>query len=173
MKKTGILIVFMVLLGGLAHAADLKIGYVDLQRALNESEGGRKAKADLDTIIKAKQVAIDAKGQEIERLKEELDKQSALLSDDAKKARQEELDRKMRSFQRFVQDAQAEVKKKESEFTKEILESLRGIIEAIGKEGGYALILEKVEGFVLYADSAHDLTDEVIKRYNDEVKEGK
>ncbi len=173
MKRVGILLILGLLFSSLAYGADLKIGYVNLQKALNESEGGRKAKADLDEIIKAKQVVIDKKGKELEKLKEELNKQSALLSEDAKKARQEDLDSKMRDFQRFVQDAQAEVKKRESEFTKELLKDLRKIIAAIGKEEHYTLILEKVEGFVLYADKSIDLTEMVVKKYNEKMKDGK
>jgi len=173
MKRVGILLILGLLFSSLAHGAELKIGYVDLQKALNESEGGKKAKADLDEIIKAKQMVIDKKGKELEKLKNDLEKQSALLSEDAKKARQEDLDRKMRDFQRFVQDAQAEVKKREAEFTDELLKDLRKIIENIGKEEHYTLILEKVEGFVLYADKAIDLTDKVIKKYNENMKDGK
>ncbi len=173
MKRVGFLLVFCLFLSSVAYGAELKIGYVDLQKALNESEGGKKAKADLDEIIKAKQLLIDKKGKELERLKEELDKQSALLSDEARKARQDALDKKMRDFQRFVQDAQAEVKKREAEFTDELLKDLRKIIEGIGKEGHYVLILERVEGFILYADKAIDLTDEVIKRYNEKMKDAK
>ncbi len=173
MKRVGILLIFGLLFSSLAYGAELKIGYVNLQKALNESEGGKKAKADLDEIIKAKQVVINKKGNELEKLKEDLNKQSALLSEDAKKARQEDLDRKMRDFQRFVQDAQAEVKKRESEFTDELLKDLRKIIAAIGEEEHYTLILEKVEGFILYADKAIDLTDKVISKYNEKMKDGK
>ncbi|GMT47306.1 MAG: outer membrane protein [bacterium] len=173
MKRVGILLIVGLLFSSLAYGAELKIGYVNLQKALNGSEGGKKAKADLDEIIKAKQVVIDKKGKELEKLKEDLNKQSALLSEDAKKARQEDLDRKMRDFQRFVQDAQAEVKKRESEFTNELLKDLRTIIAAIGKEEHYTLILEKVEGVVLYADKSIDLTDKVISKYNEKMKDGK
>lgn len=170
MKRVVSIILYVLLLGGLAYSADLKIGYVDLQKALNESEGGKKAKNELEGVIKSKQVLIDEKGKDIERLKEELGKQSSVLSADALKSKQNELDRKMRDYQRYVQDAQDEVKKKEFELTKEILLELKGIVDDIGKNEKYLIILEKAEGVVLYADTAIDITERVIKRYNDLIK---
>ena len=49
-----------------ATAAEaLKIGIVDLFRALNESEAGKKAKIDLEVLIKSKQTVIDEKGKKV------------------------------------------------------------------------------------------------------------
>ncbi len=170
MKRAILILALGLFLGSPAFGAELKIGYVDLQRSLNETESGKKARADLEKLIKSKQAVIDEKGKEIERLKEELDKQSALLSEEAKKAKQDELDRKMGKYQRLVQEAQREVKKKETELTNEILKGLRKVIEELGREEKYTLILEKMEGLVLYADSAIDLTDRVIKLYDEKMK---
>lgn len=159
----------------IASAADaLKIGYVDLRVALNESEAGKKAKAELESLIKAKQGAIEDKGRGIERLKGELEKQASVLSAEAKKAKEEEMDRLMRDYQRLVQDSQAEVKKKENELTGTILKELREIIDRIGQEGGYSLILENVEGIILYSRKDLDITEKVIKMYNEsKAKKGK
>ncbi len=169
--KRFVLILFLILaFQGVSYALDAKIGYVDLQKALNESEGGKRAKSSLEEIIKAKQKIIDERGAEIEKLKSEMDKQASLLSAEALKKKQDELDRKIREYKRFVQDSQEEVKKKEAELTKEILNDLVKVVQQIGKEENYTIILEKAEGLILYADSAIDLTDKVIKRYNEEIK---
>ncbi len=173
MKKTVFFILFAFLFCSTALADELKIGYVDLQRALNESEGGKKAKSDLEAIIKAKQKDIDKRAKEVEKLKADIDKQSALLSEEARKKKQDELDRKLREYKRFLQDAQEEVKKKEFELTNAILKDLVRIVREIGKEEKYTIILEKAEGLILYADKAVDITDKVIERYNKEIKSKK
>ena len=69
-------------------------------------------------------------------------------------------------------DSQAEVKKKESELTNDILKELREVIEKIGHEEDYALILEHAEGLVLYSKKDNSITEKVIKKYN-ESKSGK
>ena len=62
-KAAWLVVVILLLTGSSVFAADtLKIGFVDLVKALNESESGKKAKADLEFLIKSKQVAIDEKG---------------------------------------------------------------------------------------------------------------
>lgn len=168
----GLLIVVVCLLSiliviGDVLAQDLKVGYVDLRLALNESEAGKKAKTELESLIKIKQAAIDEKGKAIDRLKGDLEKQASVLSEEARKSKEEEIERQIREYQRLVQDSQAEVKKKESELTNSILKELREIIDRIGKDENYTLILENVEGLILYSKKDIDLTEKVIRAYNE------
>ncbi|HXX56459.1 MAG TPA: OmpH family outer membrane protein [Thermodesulfovibrionales bacterium] len=163
-------VVFLVTLGLVkaSSATDgVKIGYVDLRVALNESESGKKAKTELETLIKTKQAAIEEKGKNVEKLKAELEKQGSVLSAEAKKAKEEEIERLLRDYQRMVQDAQAEIKKKEDQITGGIIKEIREVIDKIGQEDGYSLILENVEGIILYSRKDLDVTDKVIKRYNE------
>ena len=169
------LVMFMLVSGMISKASaaeTFKVGIVDLLKALNESEAGKRAKADLESLIKSKQTSIEERGKSIEKLKAEFEKQAAIISPAAKKAKEEELERLIRDYQRIVADSQAEVKKKEGELTGEILKDLREMINKIAQEEGYTLILEHAEGLVLYANKSLDLTDKVIKKYN-ESKAGK
>jgi outer membrane protein len=152
-----------------AFAAEqvLKVGVVDLIKALNESDSGKKAKADLEILIKTKQTAIDEKGKEIEKLKNELEKQSSVLSAEARKSKEDDLEKNIREYQRVVTDSQNDVKKKEGEFTGEILKDLRAIIAKIGQDGNYTMIIENAEGIILYSKPEQNLTEQVIKKYNE------
>ncbi len=169
MRKVAWLVVVALLLTGTSvFAADtLKIGYVDLVKALNESEAGKKAKSELEFLIKSKQVAIDEKGKAIEKGKNDLEKQASVLSQDARKSKEDELERLIREYQRLVSDSQAEVKKKEGELTGDILKNIRAIIQKIGQDEAYTLILENAEGQILYSKKEIDLTDAVIKKHNE------
>jgi outer membrane protein len=149
---------------------DLKIGYIDFQKVLNESDAGKKAKADLEVLVKSKQTTIDEKGKTIEKSKADLEKQASVLSAEAKKGKEEELEKMLREYQRLVQDSQTEVKKKELEFTDAIIKDVRQIVEKMGEEGGYTLIIERTGGMVLYSKKDIDLTDAVIKKYNQSKK---
>jgi outer membrane protein len=163
-------VVFLMITGSSGLAAEMitvKIGHVDLVKALNESEAGKKAKTDLEFLIKTKQSTIDEKGKAIEKAKADIEKQASVLSPDARKAKEEELERLLRDYQRLVSDSQNEVKKKEGELTGEIIKELRAIVQKIGQEEGYTLILESAEGQILYATKDIDLTETVKKKFNE------
>ncbi|NTU42914.1 MAG: OmpH family outer membrane protein [Nitrospirales bacterium] len=153
------------------QAADtLKVGIVDLLKSLNDSEKGKKAKAELESLIKSKQLVIDEKGKGLDKLKADLDKQASIISAEARKTKEEELERQVRDYQRTVSDSQAEVKKKEGELTGEILKEIRGVIQQLAQEDGYSIVLEKAEGIILYSDKSLDITEKVVKRYNQPAK---
>ena len=155
-----------------ARAADVqKFGAIDIQKVLNESEAGKKAKSDLEGMIKAKQTGIDEKSKAIEKMKADIDKQASVLSADARKNKEEELEKSLREYQRLVQDSQAEVKKKEAELTDGILKDVRDMIDKIGEEEGYTLIIEK--GMVLYSSKGIDITDSILKRYDSSKSKSK
>ncbi len=151
-----------------AFGADgVKIGYVDLRVALNESDAGKKAKTELESLIKTKQSVIDEKGKNIDKMKGELEKQASALSAEAKKAKEDEIERFVRDYQRLVQDSQNDVKKKENEITGSILKEIRDIVEKVGQADGFSIILENAEGIILYSKKDLDITDRVIKNYNE------
>ncbi len=169
MRKVAWLTVVLLLLAGASvFAAETpKIGFVDLVRALNESDSGQKAKADLEFLIKSKQITIDEKGKAIEKGKSDLEKQASVLSSEARRTKEEELERLIREYQRLVSDSQADVKKKEGELTGDILKDIRAIIQKIGQDEGYTIILENAEGLILFSKKEIDLTDIVIKKHNE------
>lgn len=177
MKKTLVkallVAIVFVLFTGSSLYADTKVGIVDLMKVLNESNSGKKAKADLETLIKSKQSVLDGKGKEIEKLKADLEKQSSVLSAEAKKSKEEDLEKLMREYQRLVTDSQSEVKKRESELTGDILKEIRVIVDKMGEEGGYTVILENADGLVLYSKKDINLTDVVIKKYNESKAKNK
>ncbi len=172
MKKVLFALVIIMLAAGHAYA-DVKVGVVDLMKVLNESDSGKKAKAELEGLIKTKQSAIDEKGKEIEKLKGDIEKQSSVLSSDARKSKEDELEKMMREYQRIVSDSQNEVKKRESELTNGILKQIRALVEKMGQDEGYTMIVENAEGIVLYSKKDLNLTEAVIKKYNESTKTGK
>lgn len=172
MTKIVLLLFIIFVLPFSSLAADtVKFGSIDLQKALNESEPGKKAKSDLEALIKSKESIINEKSKAVEKLRGELEKQASVLSAEARKAREDELEKLLREYQRTVQDSQTEVKKKEGELTEAIIKELREIVEKIGEEEGYTLITEK--GLVLYSNKGIDLTDTLIKRYNESKAKSK
>lgn len=167
-------VVLPVILSNLyAEEVRIKIAIVDLYKVLNESEIGKKARSELESLIKTKQSSIEEKGKKIEALKADMDRQSAVLTAEAKKTKEDELEKLLKDYQRMVTDSQAEVRKKETELTAEILKQAREVINKLAKEGGYSLVLEKADGLVLYYANSLDITEKVIKKINETKTETK
>lgn len=169
MKKM-ILAAAVLLFAFSAHAADVKIGYVDISRAFYESERGLEAKKNFDEIVKAKQSSIDKMQDELEKIQAELDKQASILNPETKKEKEEQRDKLRRELQRVVQDSQEELKKKEAELSQGILKELRELIGKVGKEEGYTVIFEANESGLLYIPKELDITQKVIKKYDETAK---
>ena len=82
-----------------AAAEEVKLGYVDLQRALNETEDGRKAKADLKKVFDQKQKELDEQQNALKKAIEDLDKRRTLLGADVVKQKEAELQGQMQKVQ--------------------------------------------------------------------------
>ena len=147
-----------------------KIGVVDLQRALTESEAGKQAKAQLSQLEQTKRALVDRKAKEVETLKRELETQGKLLKEEVRREKERRLEREIKALQRLARDSQEELQRKERELTERIIKALVRIVKAIGKEEGYTVILERGGGGVVFAGPAVDLTDKVIARYNQQSK---
>ncbi len=165
-KMLGCLVAILLLVAAPAAAAELKIGYIDLQKALNQSDAGKAAKSQIGEKVKKFQATIEGRQKELKKLNDEMEKQKMMLSAEAKAEKERDYQQKVKEFQRFAKDAQEELQQQDAQYTRSILESLFKVVKDLGTKGGYTLILEKTESSVLYADDAINLTDEVIAAYN-------
>jgi outer membrane protein len=153
---------------GAADAAATRIAYVDVQKVLVRSVAGVAAREQLEREKATMQKDVDKNRVEIEKLREELEKKGLVLSADAKREKEEVLQRKIRDLRRMSEDLQKELQTKEQALTQRILQELTTLIERIGKEKGFLLILERRSAGVIYGDAEADVTEEVIRAYDQE-----
>jgi outer membrane protein len=154
-----------------ADAGELKFGFIDLNRALNESNEGKKAVTALESLVKSKQNLIAEKEDKLNQLKNEITSQTAILNNDALKKKQEQHDELLKVYQRMIQDSKEEIQKKQSDFMKDILIDLREVIAKFGEDEGYTAIFERFESGLLYMPESTDLTDKMIETFNGSSKE--
>ena len=109
---------------------------------------------------------MDGKRVELEKLREELEKKGALLTPEARREKQDQFERKRRDAARLADDFQKELERKEAQLLQKVLQDVSGIIERIGKEKGYYLVVEKRGAGVIYAAAEADLTDEIIRAFD-------
>ena len=163
-----------VLTPALAQAPQAtRIGYVDLQRILARSQAGVQARELLEKDKVGMQKQLDGQKIELDKLRDELEKKGQLLSADARRDKQDQLERKLRDAQRLAGDFEKELQKKEQNMGTKILRELEGVFNKVGKEKGYALILERRQAGVVYGAPEVDVTEEVIKAFDDETRKAK
>src|SRR3989337_1343944 len=141
MKIALVVIGFIILASGLAFAQSAgKIGIVDLQRVIRDSQAGKTAKAAFEREFQDKRRIIEQKTEQLSRMKQD--------------------------FIRTRDDFRDELQKRDFELTQKILSELEGVIQKIGDSDGYVIIIEKTEGGVIYAAKGVDLTDKIIQAYD-------
>ncbi|MBN1551283.1 OmpH family outer membrane protein [bacterium] len=149
----------------LVRAEDVtKIGFVNAQRIIEESKAGIDAYQKLKQLQDKHKELVEIKKAGIEKAEEEYLKQYMTLSETAKNEKEEQLRNDRKDFKRMLEDADSEIAQKEKQYMEKIQKEVMDIIQQLGKEEGYTLILDKVT--VLYASQAIDLTDKVILKYD-------
>jgi outer membrane protein len=146
-----------------------RIAYIDVQRVLARSSAGVAAREQLEREKSVMQKEMDGKRQELEKLRDELEKKGPLMTADARREKQEAFERKRRDAARMMDDFQKELEKKEQTLLQRVLQELSGVIDKVGKDKGFYMILEKRGASVLYASQDADLTDEVIRAYDSQA----
>lgn len=167
------LIAVAVLLGGSgvgaqAPPAMTRIGYIDLTRVLARSSAGVAAREQLEREKAAMQKEMDGKRVELDKLRDELEKKGPLMTAEARRDREEAMERKRRDATRLADDFQRELGRKEQQLAQRVLQDISGVIERVGKQKGYYLVLERGRAGVLFSSPEADLTDDIIKAYDQE-----
>jgi len=143
-----------------------RIAFVDVNRVLARSAAGAQAREALERERAAMQKEFDGKAEEIKKLGEELEKKGPLMTPEVRREKQEQFDRKRRDVARLADDLARELEKKEGVLLQRVVLEIRGIVDKLGKERGYFMIVERQRAGVLYGAAEADLTDEIIKLYD-------
>jgi len=170
MKRIIIALLAVFLLSTPAFA-EMKIAYVNLQKALNDSAAGAQAKIEIAAQAKEYETEFTIKQDAFLKLKNELEKQGALLSDAAKTEKLEEYKTQIAALQKFQNEARRKLQREDEKQTQAILKELSDILRKFGKEGNYSMIIEKSEGGLIYVDDDMiDLTVHLIEAYDESKK---
>ena len=156
----------IVLVAASSHAADVRVGVVDMQRALNESDAGKKAKDQVKVRFEKAQDQLKRQRDELDKTREDFDKKALVLKEDQRRDLEKEFEVKSLDFKRKYEDFQRDLKRIDAELTSGIVEQLYGIVAELGQQKGLTVVLETSSGAILYSDKSVDITDEVIKSHN-------
>jgi outer membrane protein len=164
-KGIGLAVAAAVVVAAVPAAAQgVKLGFVDIQKALMTVNEGKAAKNKLEKIAKSKQAELDKMQDDIKRLATELQEQGAVMREETKRQKAQEYQKRLMELQDYYLNNQKTLAEEEAKLTRPILERFEKILKKIGKDEGYTMIMEKAA--VVYASSATDLTDRLIADFN-------
>jgi len=150
-----------------AQSAPQRFAVIDVQKVLTQSTAGKAAydklkKMQDDRVEKAKQM-----DDEIKKLDADINTKKISLSEDKITDMQKQLADKRINMQRYAQDADREIGEARDRELQALEAKIKPVIDSIGKEMGIAAIFNKFESGLVYASDAIDITDTVVKRFNE------
>jgi len=168
MKRAFLLFVCVGLLlsSPVAYAAEAKIAYINIKRVFNESKRGQKEKEAFTAKVNAKKKEVDKKQEEFKVFNEGLEKKAPMLSEQARRDKEKEYQQKAKELEWLVKDSNEELRKLEQQMLDKLMKSLQKVVEKLGAQENYTLILEETASSILYAPKEMDITDQVIKAFD-------
>ncbi len=168
--------VFFFVFGIYAYAADTaKIGIVDLNKILMESNSGKSGQAEIKKQVDKMGSDFKKKAADIEELKKQYDKDAMVMNKDARDDKERDLKIKIMDLQNLEKKYTSDIQKLQNDFLKRFKNDIDGIVDEIGKKEGYQIIIEKNQAGVFYSQASADITDRVIQQLNSKTapKSGK
>lgn len=147
----------------------VKLGRVNMEHLLVNSEPGKKLLAPLNELINSTRVEAKRLEGEINRIREQavdLNKTPSPANEQALATLQQQYSKDMADLDRLDKEARQSIEKQRYQSLSEFNHIAMPVIQSLGKEQGYTMIFREQESGLLYADDASDLTDQVIQRLN-------
>ena len=160
-----VLIAMSLVLSAAIAQAETKIGFVDMQKAIQATAAGKKAKTELEGDFNKKKKELEKKEADLKKMGEDLERKKAVLSEEVLGKKQAEFQEEMMKYRDVVGKSQVEIQKKERELTAPILEKMKKTIAKLAKDKGYSVVLENSQ-MVLYSAAESDITNDVIKAFD-------
>jgi len=160
----GCCLILGLVFAGSSYAAD-KVGYINLQRLVNESKMGKAARDDIQKMRAGKQAELNKRMQEINKLRDVLNKERNKMDPRERRDKIEILKKAYKEYERLLADAKEDITREDRELVAIILQKADGVLKKVAKKNNYAIIL-KDPNTVGFLDPKVDITDLVLKELN-------
>lgn len=149
-----------------------KIGTVNFQKIFENSTRGQAVKDKIQSEGQRMERELKQMGEEINAMEKRLSQDSGVMGKDAREEQKWEMERKIDEVKALKKKYDRQIQELQMQLVNEVRQDVLKIISEYGKKEGYLLIVEDVS--VVYAPQQLEITDEIIKRYNDQYsKQGK
>jgi outer membrane protein len=150
-----------------AQTTPARVAVIDVQKVLTQSTAGKASYERLKKLQEERVERAKTMDEELRKLDSDINAKKISLSEDKLTEMQKQLADKRISMQRYAQDADREIGEARDRELQALEAKIKPIIDAIGKEMGLAAIFNKFESGLVYASDAIDITDTVVKRFNE------
>lgn len=151
-------------------AAEINVGLVNFQKALQETSRGKNAKASLEKEVESRRKEIEKIQTEVQKMNEDFQKKAPVLSEKARVEQSTKIQQRIGQMQELQQKSTAELQQKEGELTRPIIEGLRALIPELSRKRKLDLVFEGSSGVLLYSTNQTDITEELIRLYDEKNK---
>ena len=165
---------FLISVAALALAAPMfgqsqpaRLAVIDVQKVLTQSTAGKAAYDRLKKMQDDRIARAQKMDEEVKSMENDLNAKKMSLSEDKVNDLNKQISDKKIAEQRYAQDADREVGEARDRELQALEAKIKPVIDQLGKEMGLAAIFNKFESGLVYASDAIDITDNVIKRFND------
>ena len=156
-----------LLLWGLgAKEERLRIGVVDLDQAITSTNEGRAAREEFERKKRsAEQMIIPLMERYQEKMKE-FEAKKFVLSDDARFQKQLDMAELQNQIENKRKEVQGQLQVDRERLIAPLRNKLVDIVESVGREEGFSLILHRNAPGIMYSKETLDVTDVIIERFN-------
>ena len=166
--KRIVMLLCVVMFVAVPALAEVKIGVIDVQKAIALSASGEASKVRLEGELSAFKQKLEQTKIDLDKLRDDLGKQSAVMSSDARAAKEREFQQKVKDAQRFEEDRSQELQRLDQTLYNQLLQSFLKLAAEVAKAEGYDFVFERSS--MIYVTEAVDFTDKLIAEANKSFK---
>lgn len=156
----------IALAGAPARGEDVKIGIVDLDQALVSTEEGKAARGELERKLKEAQGQVEPLVERFRSMQEELKSKKFVLSEDALRQKNLDLYELGNQIDSKQKELEGKLKIEQERIVGPLQKRLVEIVQQLGKEQGFTVIMARGSPGLVYTREAIDITDLVIQKFN-------
>jgi outer membrane protein len=154
----------MAFVGGVAHAADYKIGFVNTERLFREAAPAKRAQQKLEKEFAARDADIQKLSRQARDLQAQLERDGATMADSDRRNKERDLANMNRDLQRSQREFREDLNLRRNEELASVQERANKVIQQMAEAEKFDLILQDP---VVFASQRIDITDKVIKALAD------
>jgi outer membrane protein len=162
MRLVAIIVVSALLsMSSVSSAAELKIGYVNTVKVIEEAPQGEAALKKLETEFGPRDKKIVEMQNRVKDLEQDMEKNALVMKEPDRRAKEYEVATLKRDLRRSTQEFREDYNLRRNEELAALQKIVQKTIVEIAKQEGYDLVLH--EG-VIHAGPKVDITDKILKK---------
>ena len=152
--------------GTAAQDEGVKIGVVDIDQAISSTTEGKAAREEFARKQRDAEAKVQPMIEKYQALEEDLKQKKFVLSDEALFQKQLDLAQMRNEIETKMKELETQLQLDQKRLEGPLTKKLVDVIESAGKEAGFTMILRRGSPGLLYTREALDITDLIIKKYN-------